>query len=128
MMPTPDERADNRAVFVETQEDQAEILRTTRAASTTQPGRRTGTATVVHTYTCKVGAAPTKQYKGQNQIVAEAEWVILLPANADVLDSDTIRVTSGETGEQKTYNIVQVGRKSGELTRIVYCKGVGTGA
>lgn len=121
----PLELSGNRDAFVMEMPDQATIKRKTRQQSSTQPGRFVITPTVVATVPCKVFDAPTLQQRTGGQITAVADYGLRLPANTDIRSSDTVTVVFSETGETKTFEVMQVRHKSGELARVAMVRDIG---
>lgn len=117
--------AADRDAFVMALPDTATIKRKTRTASPTQPGRFVITTAVVAVVPCKVFDAPTLQQRTGGQITAVADYGIRLPANTDIRNSDTLEVVATETQETKTFEVMQVRKKTGELARVAMVRDIG---
>lgn len=128
MMPSADEWTDYRAVFAEAMPDRARILIPARPPSTGQPGRRGNSTPTVRaadvpcsTFTSK---ATSKDANGNTVTILAP--MVRLPANTPLQNSDQIEVTSAATGSVITYAIVDIGRRSTELSRVIAVREAGT--
>ena len=121
----PLELTADRDAFVLAMPDQATIKRKTRQPSPTQPGRFVITTTTVAVVPCKVFHAPTLQQRTGGQITAVADYGIRLPANTDIRNADTVIVVATETQETKTFEVMQVHKKTGELARVAMVRDIG---
>ncbi len=108
--------------------DRADILSVGQTASTTQPGRRTAGETVRATAVpCSVSSAQARAVNQGGQVVTGVQLTVRLPALTPIAPTDRVRVTSTATGVVTTYEVQDILRRSGELTRLVLLKGVAGG-